>query len=145
MSCLLYTFSWHRILILGVNICILLSHVVTRYLALPEDDTYTARLYDPITIPFVLGTDPLVNISRGNVTFALYNSELNLPVSTEPKYMKLSPYKGVLRYDLALLSLVGPYSLRVVIAGDVIASVNFNIIVNCKLININNRFTTVVN
>lgn len=107
---------------------------VPRYLALPGGDSYSVRLYDSLTIPFFLGSDPFLNLLRDDVEIALFDTTLGRPALVEPDaYRKLSPYRGEVLYNLSVSLLTGQYSLRVVIAGDIVASAELSIVVNCKL------------
>lgn len=105
---------------------------MSQYLALPDGVNYTARLYDNITIPYVLGSDPLFNISRPSVDVVVYDAALNRPAVVQPSLRKLSSYRGELTFNIAPLSLTGQYTLRLAISGDVIATANFNIRINRK-------------
>ena len=106
-----------------------------RFLALPEGSTYSVRLFDPITIPFVLGSDPHINILRDNVQIALYEAESNTPAQIQPEYRKLTPYRGEVFYNVTLFAQTGRYSLRVIVTGDVIASSDLYIDVGREFIN----------
>lgn len=113
---------------------VLFHDAVPRYLALPNGDTYSVRLFDPITIPFVLGSDPFINITRPDVEIILFDTDLGIPSSSEPQYWIVSNYRGVVYIERALLSFAKQYSLRVIISGDVIAYTILNIIVDGKYV-----------
>lgn len=101
------------------------------YLALPDGDTYIVRLYDSLTIPFVLGSDPFLSLFRDEVQIALLEQPADLDLG--PVYRKLTPYRGEVFYNRTSFSHGRQYSLQVIIAGDTIASTALSIIVNRKL------------
>lgn len=101
------------------------------YLALPDGDTYIVRLYDSLTIPFVLGSDPFLSLLRDEVQIALLEQPADLDLG--PVYRKLTPYRGEVFYNRTSFSHGRQYSLQVIIAGDTIASTALSIIVNRKL------------
>lgn len=103
-----------------------------RHLALPDGDRYAVRLYDPLTVPFVLGSDPLIDLMVDNVQIALYNAELNTLTTPQPEHHPVSVYRGELYYDTTLFSQEGQYTLRLLIGEEVIASISFYISVDCK-------------
>jgi hypothetical protein len=103
---------------------------VPRYLALPDGDTYRVRLYDSLIIPFVLGSDPFLDLLQEEVNITLTGQ----PVDSElrPVYRKLSLYRGEVFFNQTASSHAGQYSLQVTIAGDIIASADLSIFVNRK-------------
>lgn len=107
---------------------------VTRYLALPNGDTYTARLYDSITIPFILGSDPFLDIRRSNVQITMDFVAPNGTIQTDPvySYRRLSGYRGEVHYNQTLLSRTRTYLLRIFIFREIVTYTYVNIIVNRK-------------
>lgn len=118
----------------NLSVCVvLLCLVVARLLTLPNGDTYSVRLYDALTIPFILGSDPLISIFGDNVEFVVFDTALGLPAPVQPTlYRKLTPYRVEVFYNVTLLSQTGQYSLRVAIGAVLMASTEFNLIVNRK-------------
>ena len=105
-----------------------------RYLSLPNGNVYNVRLYDSIRVPFVLASDPFIDIRGANVLLVLVNARLETPARIEPVFRRLSAYRGEILYNSSRLSQTGEYSLRIVIDQDIITSANFSIFVDRKFI-----------
>ena len=112
---------------------IVILFAVTHYLALPNGYSYSGRLYDNITIPFVLGSDPLINITRSLIFgITVYDTTQGRAAMIMPEIRRLTAYRGEIVYNLAPFSLAGDYTLRITVEGNLIASTDFSIAITSK-------------
>ena len=80
------------------------------FIGLPEGLSYSARLYDPVTIPFFFRMSPHISLMDQSIEIIFSTTGSSPP---DPMYRKLSPYRGEVYYAQAPNSINQTFTLTV--------------------------------
>lgn len=94
----------------------LLSSLASPFIGLPQGLSYSARLYDPLTIPLLFGSDPQLDILDSAIEIRFIRTSGG-PSPPDPMYWRLSPYRARISYSLAPNSIQGDFSLEIRVTG----------------------------
>jgi hypothetical protein len=111
--------SWWQQL-LHVN-ALFLRTVVSPSLVLPGGSSYSARLYDPLVIPLLYGSDPPLDLSDTTIEIRFTRTRGAVVGSLAPpdaEYRRLSPYRAEVYYPQAPASVGGTFTLQIRVAGS---------------------------